>query len=494
MRFKVTARQLRFLLSFQTLLNASSRPSRCRSRPASCLRGAARRCPRARGRASPHGSAGRRDGSLRAAPAAHPQALGGSARPAATRGSAPRSAPGAAGRVPLARPPRGCAAPRASVGPAGFPAARHGGPAGCAYLSSRRAQNTSFVRGEAAGSAGSGGGTGRALGASRRRLSSRRRLPAESRAAPPSPGPYEAPCDPLTARQPRPPPCLRRAPSRRRGAARSTGRGGPAAPPRAARPAGARGAAAPLRFRFSSNRGEAAFKAENNSAAGTPRHTRSRSELAGSGLIAEGSAGSALGTDMRASAPPRGCSESRPPKPALQKHSPPEPPLATAALCPVPVAAGGGASLERKTRGKRRCTVRRVAVDRAGHFPATNHTCTHKQTIKEGKADQRKHCRVSHANLCLERAFVKQQHRVQPSGTDPQCLLPTYCCEELSEQHSATQTRAEAARRAPSRAVPHDALLSSLLRERQELMWCSGISLARVWYGVLTRFCCQCSH
>lgn len=344
------------------------------------------------------------------------------------------------------------------------------------------------------GEAGSGGGTGRALGASRRRLSSRRRLPAESRAAPPSPGPYEAPCDPLTARQPRPPPCLRRAPSRRRGAARSTGRGGPAAPPRAARPAGARGAAAPLRFRFSSNRGEAAFKAENNSAAGTPRHTRSRSELAGSGLIAEGSAGSALGTDMRASAPPRGCSESRPPKPALQKHSPPEPPLATAALCPVPVAAGGGASLERKTRGKRRCTVRRVAVDRAGHFPATNHTCTHKQTIKEGKADQRKHCRVSHANLCLERAFVKQQHRVQPSGTDPQCLPPTYCCEELSEQHSATQTRAEAARRAPSRAVPRDALLSSLLRERQELMWCSGISLARIWYGVLTRFCCQCSH
>lgn len=185
MRFKVTARQLRFLLSFQTLLNASSRPSRCRSRPASCLRGAARRCPRARGRASPHGSAGRRDGSLRAAPAAHPQALGGSARPAATRGSAPRSAPGAAGRVPLARPPRGCAAPRASVGPAGFPAARHGGPAGCAYLSSRRAQNTSFVRGEAAGSAGRRGAeAGRAGPSARAAAASAAAAACQRRAAP----------------------------------------------------------------------------------------------------------------------------------------------------------------------------------------------------------------------------------------------------------------------------------------------------------------------
>lgn len=92
-------------------------------------------------------------------------------------------------------------------------------PVGCAYLSSRRAQNTSFVRGEAAGSGARrarrrAGEAGRALGVNhhhrrcRCRLSSssrRRRLPAESRAAPPSPGPYEAPCDPLTSGQPRPP-------------------------------------------------------------------------------------------------------------------------------------------------------------------------------------------------------------------------------------------------------------------------------------------------
>lgn len=62
-----------------------------------------------------------------------------------------------------------------------------------------------------------------------------------------------------------------------------------------------------------------------------------------------------------------------------------------------------------------RCETCNSGQSRA--FPATNQTCTHIQKIKQGKADRRKHCSVSHADLCPKRALL--ENGVQPSGTDP---------------------------------------------------------------------------